>query len=82
MTLMPKFRPIHEIAADITRLWKVPTKVKQYVEIMQKFDHIDQYYSQTSARLIVIDFLSNSHGWHGENARKIKAELRKMAQLK
>lgn len=82
MTLMPRFRPLHEIAAEITERWKrVKFEAIPYLEAMEQLTSVDHYHGQDSGRYIVIQFLSNAHSWYGSDARRIKAELRKMAQL-
>ena len=82
MTLMPRFRPIHEIAMEIKSLWpNVSLKAAIYLEAMMYYGDADEYHEGTSARSVIIQFLSNARTWEGDRARKIKHELRWMAKL-
>jgi hypothetical protein len=82
MTLMPRFRPIHEIATEIKSLWlNIPAEAAIYLEGMMLFTTVDEYHGDTSARSVIIQFLSNARTWQGEKARLIKYELRWMAGL-
>ena len=72
-------RPLYIIAADIKADWqKVNYAAVPYLEAMQQLNSIDDNFILDSARSIVRYFLSNARSWHGEKARKIKAELNAM----
>ena len=43
---------------------------------------IEDYYECESGEEIVLRFLSNSTGWRGEVARRIKAKLKTMCNIK
>ena len=62
-------RPLYEIAREIRKTWtKVSPYAEPYLEAMQSLNTInDNYY-----------FLSNANSWRGEDARRIKAELKEM----
>jgi hypothetical protein len=49
---------------------------------METLNSIHDNYYFDSAHSIVLYFLSNAQGWRGEDARRIKAELKQMAGLK
>lgn len=72
-------RPLYEIAAEIRRVWAKPYfAAVPYLEAMSELNRItDDYYADT-ADSIVRYFLGNATYWRGEDARRIKAELRSM----
>ena len=69
------------IAAEIQTKWKnVSPYAKEYLDAMATIftsDKNSRYYFDT-AETIVLYFLSNASGWKGEDARRIKAELKSM----
>lgn len=72
-------RPIHEIAADIYAAWpKVNFAAAPYLDAMQSLDSIDDPYFQDEGRDIVQRFLGNASSFRGEDAKRLKAELRAM----
>ena len=76
-------RPLYHIAAEISRDWKpVHPYAKPYFEAMATLDSIDDNFMFDSGKSVVCYFLSNAGTWRGETAKRIKAELKKMAGLK
>ena len=76
-------RPLTAIAADIRADWrKVTYAAKPLLDAMSELDSIDDTYYEDSAKAIVICFLRNATRWHGDRAKAIKAELKKMAGIK
>jgi len=72
-------RKIKEIAKEIKSSWKNPYfGAHPYLEAMFQLSSIEDNYYQDSARDIVTRFLANAGTWRGEDARRIKAELKKM----
>ena len=72
-------RPLHTIAADIRRTWPKPYfGAVPYIEAMGSLSSIKDNYGWDSADSIVRYFLSNAATWRGEDARRIKAELKGM----
>ena len=70
-------RPLHEIAREISRTWpNVNFAAKPYLTAMRSLNTIDDSYGYDDAKGIVLYFLSNSGGWRGDDARRIKAELK------
>jgi hypothetical protein len=70
-------RQIHEVASEIRKLWKKPYfGAVPYIEAMQSLSDKDSMYICDSATNIVIRFLGNATTWRGEDARRIKAELK------
>ena len=74
-------RPLYEIANDIKKDWKnVHFGAKPYLDAMATLTSIDDTYMFDSAKTIVLYFLGNAGSWRGENAKRIKAELKAMAK--
>lgn len=73
-------RPIYTIAAEIIKTWpKINYAAAPYLHAMKQVDGIgDMYYADT-AKSVVLYFLANAGTWRGEDARRIKAELKGMA---
>jgi hypothetical protein len=72
-------RPLYEIAKEIRRTWpKVYFGAVPYLDAMGELDSIKDMYYQDSAKQIVAYFLSNSSTWRGDDAKRIKAELKDM----
>lgn len=70
-------RPLHEIATDIKRAWPKPYfGAKPYIDAMSTLSDINGNYYQDSARSIVLYFLANASTWRGDDAKRIKAELK------
>ena len=72
-------RPLYEIAREIRKTWtKVSPYAEPYLEAMQSLNTINDNYYYDSGKSIVLYFLSNASTWRGEDARRIKAELKEM----
>lgn len=72
-------RPLFEIARDVARHWpKINYAAAPYLEAMVQLDNIDDNYYQDTARSVVRYFLSNATTWRGEDARRVKLELKGM----
>lgn len=73
-------RSLSTIASEIRRDWtKVNFAAKPYLSAMAGLDSINDSYGYDSARSVVLYFLSNASSWRGDNAKRIKAELKAMA---
>lgn len=73
-------RSLSTIASEIRRDWpKVNFAAKPYLSAMAGLDSINDSYGYDDARKIVLYFLSNASSWRGDNAKRIKAELKAMA---
>ena len=82
-------RTFSDIAAEVLKLWKakygkdLPWSLKcalPYLQAMIECDTTDknaQYYAET-VESVVIYFLANITNWRGEDAKRIKAELKEM----
>jgi hypothetical protein len=72
-------RSLSEIASEIYADWQnVYFGAVPYLEAMSTLDSIDDSYGADDARMIVSYFLTNTRGWRGETAKRIKAELKAM----
>lgn len=80
-------RPLHEIAREIEREWGkvgkgVSPYARPYLDAMKQLEKITDNYFADDAKTVVIYFLSNATTWRGEAAKRIKAELKKVAGIK
>ena len=76
---MSDVRPLNVIARDIRKSWKKLSYMAQpYVEAMEQGDKITDRYIMGDYVTVVMGFLANSSGFRGEDARRIKAELKEM----
>ena len=72
-------RPLYEIASESRKDWSpVNYAAKPYLDAMRELSSINDDYYADSGRSVVAYFLSNASSWRGENARRIKAELKSM----
>lgn len=72
-------RPLSEIAKEIIQCWKnVYFGAEPYLEAMQTLNSIDDNYFADDGKSIVLYFLANAATWRGEDARRIKKELKDM----
>ena len=74
-------RTFREIALEIKQKWtKISPYAYPYLDAMLDIDSTDKnaqhYYD--SAESVVLYFLANAQGFRGEDARRIKAELKSM----
>lgn len=81
-------RPLYQIASEIKKDWKATSKngiyfgAVPYLDAMSTLNSINDNYGMDSAKSIVIYFLANAQTWKGETAKRVKAELKKMAGIK
>lgn len=76
---MGTWRPLYMIAREIERTWPNPYfGAVPYIHAMGGCSHITDSYGYDSARDVVLYFLLNAKTWRGEDARRIKAELKGM----
>lgn len=70
-------RPLHLIALDISQSWpNVSPHAAPYHNALKSLVSIDDAFYNDDARGIVLYFLSNAATWRGDDARRIKAELK------
>lgn len=89
MTTETETRPLHAIAREIRADWRrkdgtsaVYFGAVPYLDAMRSLDSIDDMYGYDDARSVVLYFLANANAWRGETARRVKAELKRMAGVK
>lgn len=77
-------RSLSVIAAEIIRTWKpkVYYGAVPYLEAMTQLDKITDKFYEDDAKSVVLYFLANAQTWRGEDAKRIKAELKKLAGIK
>ncbi len=85
-----KLRPLNEVASEIWMTLSTEYGSREqdfvkrlfaavpYLEAMKQLKSLDDSYGADDARSIVLYFLGNVSAWHGENARRLKAELNNM----
>jgi len=72
-------RPIFEIAADIRAHWANPNYAAvPYLDAMSYLITPSDAYGHDSAKSIILYFLNNAKSFKGEDARRIKTELKKL----
>jgi len=71
-------RPLYVIAAEIRTTWgrNISNHAMPYILAMLQLSDIKDYYYADPADHIVRYFLANAGGWRGEDARRLKAELK------
>lgn len=73
-------RPLSVIAREIKADWKNPNYAAlPYLDAMATLNSINDNYWHDTAKSVVLYFLSNAGSWRGEVARRVKAELKKLA---
>ena len=83
MTTETTYRPIYTIAKEIRKTWpKVYFGAVPYLDAMQTLFTKDDAYGLDSGKEIVLRFLCNASTWRGEDAKRIKAELKKIYNIK
>ena len=76
-------RTLSTIANEISRSWAKPYfGAVPYLAAMRTLGSIEDDYHYDSGRSIVLYFLANAGTWRGEDARRIKAELKALAGIK
>lgn len=74
-------RPIFEIAREIEAAWPAMNyAAKPYHEAMLHLNSIHDNYGYDSGKSMVLYFLSNARTWRGEEAKRIKAELKNLVK--
>ena len=72
-------RPLYQIAQEIKKAWpKMYFGAVPYWEAMLDLDKITDDYGADSGASVVTYFLANASSWKGEDAKRIKQELKDM----
>lgn len=75
----PAHRPLYAIAHEIRTLWKkVYFGAVPYLDALGALTTPDDSYIHDDGRSIIRYFLSNATTWRGEDARRIKEELKSL----
>jgi len=83
MTTNQTHRPLSEIARDIRRHWgQVNYAAKPYLDAMMSLNQIGDKYGHDDGKSIVLYFLGNARSFTGDEAKKLKAELKTIAGVK
>jgi len=70
-------RPIYAIAWEISKLWKnVHYAARPYLSAMREMTTVDEAFISENGRNVIRYFLANAGTWRGEDAKRIKAELK------
>lgn len=79
MVKQTKKRPLYSIASDIKHNWpNMSYAAAHYVSAMAELNDIGDKYYSGSAETVVRYFLSKATTWRGQEARRIKIELKTM----
>ncbi len=79
MNTATETRTLAAIARDIRTHWVKPYfGAVPYIEAMGTLGGLDEKYFHDDARSIARYFLANAGTWRGEDARRIKAEIKSM----
>lgn len=74
-------RSIRDIAREIRQKWtKVNFAAKPYLDAMMSLETIKDNYGYDDGKGIVLYFLANAQSWRGEDAKRIKAELKALCK--
>lgn len=74
-------RTFKEIAMEIRQKWaNISPYAHPYLDAMLDIDSTDKNapYYYDSAKSVVLYFLANAQGFRGNDAKRVKAELRRM----
>ena len=70
-------RSLSTIAREIEGSWpKVNYAAAPYLDAMRELESIDDMYYYDTAKSVVLYFLSNAGSFRGEDAKRLKAELK------
>jgi hypothetical protein len=76
-------RALFTVAREIRKTWKnVWFGAVPYLDAMGDLRDMSDNYGHDSAKSIVLYFLANAQTWKGDDARRIKAELKSIAGLR
>lgn len=75
-------RKVRDIAAEIAEKWPNPYfGAVPYIDAMKEFDTPQDTFITESGESQIRRFLVNAKTWRGEDARRIKAELKAMVGM-
>ena len=83
MTNQTKPRSLAAIAYDIRKTWTNPYfGAAPYIDAMQHLTDVTDMYFHDTGESVVRYFLANAGNWRGDDARRIKAELKLIVGVK
>lgn len=72
-------RSLSTIAREIATSWRNPYfGAIPYIQAMRTLTSVNDHYGLDDARSIVNYFLANAQTWKGDDARRIKTELKNL----
>lgn len=73
-------RTISEVAREIKKIWgaKVYFGAKPYLDAMMSLTDKNSNYGMDDAKSVVLYFLSNATTFRGEDAKRLKLELKEI----
>lgn len=81
MTTATVVRPVKEIAREIVATWtNVYFGAVPYLQAMLTLNSVNDNYGWDTGRSVINYFLANASTFRGEDARRIKAELKAMVK--
>lgn len=76
-------RPICKVAEDITKAWDKPYfGAEPYLKAMRYVSSPEDRFGHDNGRSLVVYFLANAASFRGNDARKLKAELKSICNIK
>ena len=76
-------RSLETIAYEISKCWPKPYFGEvPYIQAMKQLTTLEDKIMADDGRYVVNYFLANAGGWKGDDARRIKAELKAMLKVK
>jgi hypothetical protein len=84
MTTATAVRPISTVAREILKVWgpKVNFAAKPYLQAMLNLNSASDSYGHDSAKSVVTYFLGNASTFRGEDAKRLKTELKSICGIK
>lgn len=75
-------RSLSVIAREIEGDWKqVNYAARPYLDALHQLDSIEDAFFLDSAKSVVLYFLANAQTWRGDVARRVKKELKSLANV-
>ena len=72
-------RRLDEVTAEILEVWpNVHFTAKPYLKALQGLRTIEDTYVYSDGKSLALYFLSNAGTWRGDDARRLKAELKEL----
>lgn len=70
-------RPLWAISKDIRANWKNPYfGAVPYIDALSQLDNVGDKFGFDDAKSLIMYFLANASTWRGDDAKRIKSELK------